>query len=74
MAKFLVISWNIESIRRGFPSLALFCDLHSPDLIFLSEPQVFNCDMSLFAPKLAQYKYYLNSEDPFDLDLPSDSL
>ena len=74
MAKFIVITWNIEGICRGFPSLALFCDLHSPDLIFLSEPQVFNCDMSLFAPQLAHYKFYLNGEDRFDPDIPSDSL
>ena len=40
-------------------------------LIFLSEPQTYQCDLSpLLQPFLGSYEAYLNSEDVFDMDLP----
>ena len=40
--------------------------MHHPALIFLSEPQLFQCDTSLaLAPLLPTYQHHLNSEDKF---------
>ena len=40
-------------------------------LIFLSEPQTYQCDLApLLHPFLGSYEAYLNSEDVFDMDLP----
>ena len=68
---FKCFSWNIEGIRRNIHSLKYFADLHKPDLIFLSEPQIFQCDIkSLFRTLEVQYSYHLNSEDLLQPDLP----
>ena len=40
-------------------------------MIFISEPQIYQCDAIKVMQHLhGQYKYFLNSEDLFDLDLP----
>ena len=60
------ISWNIEGAKRGSHSLAHFVVIHHPALIFLSEPQMFQCDASsALSPLLPNYSYHLNSEDCF---------
>ena len=58
-----VISWNIEGAKRGASSLAHFISLHSPALVFLSEPQLFQCDTALALAPLRNYRHHLNSED-----------
>ena len=53
---------------RGASSLSYFASLHSPALIFLSEPQLFQCDSSLALASLPDFCHHLNSADSF---LPS---
>ena len=56
--------WNIESIQRNIHSLKHFTDFHKPDFVFLSEPQLFQCDAkALFRTLQGQFSYHLNSED-----------
>ena len=68
-----IISWNIEGLQRNIYNLDHFLLKYKPSLVFLSEPQIFVCDvarvMELFGDK---FKYSLNSEDCHDLDLPLD--
>ena len=46
-------------------------NLFSAKLIFISEPQVYKCDLaSLVQPFLGSYDSHLNSEDSHDMDLP----
>ena len=57
-------SWNIEGLRRNIHSLKHFIGLYDPHLIFLSEPQIFQCDIdSLFKTLEGQFSFHLNSED-----------
>ena len=69
------MSWNIEGLSRNIYNLDNFLTEYKPSLIFLSEPQVFSCDierlMTLFD---GSYKFVLNSEDSHDLDLPLDRM
>ena len=61
------LTWNIEGIKRNLYSLKSFTELTKPDLIFLSEPQIFFSDlaycMSLFQ---GEYNSELNSEDKYN--------
>ena len=61
-----VVSWNIEGAKPGSANLAHFVKTHQPALIFLSEPQLFQCDARLaLAPLLPTYCYKLNSQDSY---------
>ena len=65
-----ILSWNIEGAKRGAANLAHFVKIYLPALMFLSEPQLFQCDTSLaLAPLLPTYCHHLNSEDKFYPDL-----
>ena len=64
------LSWNIEGVKRNLYSLKRVTSLIKPNLIFISEPQLFisdltNC-MSLFR---GEYYCELNSEDKFDPEI-----
>ena len=62
-------SWNIEGLRRNSHSLKHFTDLHRPDLIFLSEPQAFQCDVACTLKMFrGSYSHHLNSEDTYQPD------
>ena len=69
------MSWNIEGLERNSYNLHHFINSVKPSLVFLSEPQIFACDvtrvMTLFE---GCYKYSLNSEDKHDLDIPMDRM
>ena len=66
-----VISWNIEGWARNCFNLLHFVDLHLPLFVFLSEPQVFQCDVtSMFSRFTSNYSFHLNSEDLACPDLP----
>ena len=68
-----ILSWNIEGAKRGSHNLAHFADHHHPSLIFLSEPQLFQCDATLaLSPLLPTYCHHLNSEDTFYPELALD--
>ena len=65
------LSWNIENIRRNVFVLRDFLNTEDVSLVFLSETQVYQCDL----PSIAQYLdydycYSLNSDDLYDQDLP----
>ena len=70
----LIITWNIEGIHDGFPSLATLVSIHKPWFIFLSEPQAYNCDVHLHTTHLPNYNFFLNSEDLYLPDLPMETL
>ena len=58
------MTWNIEGFRRNVHSLKYFTVLHNPCLVFLSEPQLLQCDVAgLLQTFRGCYSYYLNSED-----------
>ena len=65
------MTWNIEGLRRNIHNLKFFISEHSPDLICLSEPQIFkpDCD-AVMAFLETDYSHYLNSPDSYDVDLP----
>ena len=71
VSSFRCITWNIEGLGRNILNLKHFCTTHEPDLIFLSEPQVFQCDVAaLMSHFSGSYLYSLNSLDKYELDLP----
>ena len=67
--KLTSLTWNIECIQLNLYSLRKYTDLTQPDLIFLSEPQIFQSDlhhsMSLFK---GEDSCELNSEEKFDFE------
>ena len=70
----IVISWNIEGLHHGFPSLVSFCSKAKPSLVFLSEPQAFSCNVGIFMAQLPTYKFFLNGEDCYLPDLTLQSI
>ena len=68
---FSSITWNIEGLSRNIWNLQNFTNNHFPDFIFLSEPQIFACDLDLaMKPLQGEYKCSLNSADKYDPELP----
>ena len=64
------LSWNIEGFSRNIHSLKHYNKNYKPSLIFLSEPQLFQCDAkSLLKTLQGEYSSYLNSEDLYHPDL-----
>ena len=67
----MCLTWNIESFTRNLFSLHKLINQYSPDLIFLAEPQLYQCDL---LPSMTyfrgEYSSSLNSEDLYDMDLP----
>ena len=65
------ISWNIEGFRRNKTNLKHFLTLDAADIIFLSEPNLYQCDV-LQAMQLFRGDYFcsLNSSDLYDPELP----
>ena len=65
------MTWNIEGLRRNVFNLKYFVEQHAPDLIFLSESQIFATDIDLVMSHLhGEYSWFLNSEDKHDPELP----
>ena len=61
----------MEGLARNIYNLKHYVDLHLPDLIFLSEPQVFSHDLTRAIKPLAEdYLAFLNTADRFDPELP----
>ena len=66
-----MFTWNIEGLRRNIFNLAHFLKTYSPDMVFLSEPQVFECDIiPIMSHLVKEYCYKLNSQDIHVPDLP----
>ena len=68
---YLALTWNIEGFARNVLNLRHYVDLHHPDFIFLSEPQIYANDLELvLGPLSAEYVASLNSADQYDPSLP----
>ena len=68
------MTWNIEGWGRNCYNLGYFTNSFLPDLIFLSEPQCFQCDiLAQFDLFSGSFSYHLNSEDVLCPDLPLDT-
>ena len=68
-----IISWSIEGLARNIYNLDHFLSSIKTNLGFMSEPQVFMCDVAKMMTQFdGAYKFALNSEDSFDLDLSLD--
>ena len=66
-----IITWNVENLKRNFFILSSLATDYSVKLIFLSESQVYQCDVEQVVDQLRlKYDYFLNSEDLFDSSLP----
>ena len=66
-----MISWNIEGLKNNYFTLFQFVKKFLPKLVFISEPQVYKCDITpLIKPFLVNYSTHINSEDVHDLELP----
>ena len=66
-----LLTWNIEGWKRNHFNLKHFIHEFEPDLIFLSEPQSFQCDISTqFNLYFDNYSFHLNSDDLLCPDLP----
>ena len=58
------LSWNVEELKRNFYNLRHFCDQFKPNLLFLSEAQIFHCDLPLVSPYFnGLYSIHLNSDE-----------
>ena len=67
------LSWNMEGFRRNNQSLKFFCDEHLPDMVFLSEPQAFQCDIDLLSKTFhGDFSVLLNSEETSNPELALD--
>ena len=70
----ICLSWNIEGYRRNQMNLKHFCDQFNPSLVFISEPQAFQCDISLLTrPFIGAYSFLLNSEETNSPELAMES-
>ena len=64
------MTWNVENIKRNLFNLKYFTDRYKPQLIFLSEPMIFQSDLPLITRYFrGEYSVALNSEDLHDPDL-----
>ena len=72
MTKTLIrsLSWNIEGLRRNYMGLKYFLELTKSDLVFISEPKVFQHDLPSIIKCLSEFKFSLNSEDLHDPEAP----
>ena len=55
-----LVSWNIEGAMRGASSLSHFAFILSQALIFLSKPQLFQCDTARALAPLLDFCHRLN--------------
>ena len=69
-----MMTWNIEGWKRNCFNLKNFTNNFQPDIIFLSEPQCYQCDITaLYEHFHGSFSFNLNSEDVLCPDLPLDS-
>ena len=65
------MTWNIECVKPHHYALSDVLLSQLPDLVFLSEPQVYQTDIGYQMSTVKhEYCYWLNSDDLFDPDLP----
>ena len=65
------LTWNIEGIKPHQYVLSETLLAYLPDLVFLSEPQVYQTDINQYIKGVQhEYCFWLNSDDLTDPDLP----
>ena len=65
------LTWNIESAKNNIFLLKEVLEQEQPSPVFLSEPQVFQSDISHLMDYIrGDYCYFLNSEDIHNPELP----
>ena len=65
------MTWNIEGIKPHQHVLSEALLSHLPDLVFLSEPQLYLTDITQCTVGVEhEYSHWLNSDDLMDPDLP----
>ena len=68
---FSVLTWNIEGIKSGVFVLKKILEQKIPDMVFLSEPSIFQPDLPNILKYLnGEYCSFLNSDDLYDQELP----
>ena len=66
-----MMTWNIEGLKRNIFNLKHFLETHNPDLVFLSEPQIFSFDLPRYMSYIGNtYCAEVNSDDKQDGELP----
>ena len=66
-----MLSWNCEGLCRNAHSLNHFISSVQPSLVFISEPQIYECDIASTLKFISpSYSYHLNSEDRHNNSLP----
>ena len=69
--KYLVMTWNVEGFARNVFNFKELLYLHKPDLVFLSETQIYQCDIDHSMRYLeGLYSFSLNSDNLYEPDLP----
>ena len=69
--KLVCLTWNIEGYFRNKFELRQIIDSSNPDLLFLSEPMLFQPDAQIATSLISStYRFHLNSDDLYDHDLP----
>ena len=65
------MTWNCEGLKTNIFTLKIFLREKSPDLCFLSEPQLFQSDSQVTLDYIrGDYCFALNSDDSHDPELP----
>ena len=65
------MTWNCEGLARNIYGLQNFISDDLPDLVFISEPQVYECDLEkIMAPLQGEYCYSVKPSDNIDPELP----
>ena len=68
---FSALTWNCESLKSSIFELSNILSASKPTLVFLSEPQLFQCDSAqVFQYVDGEYGWHLNSADLHDPELP----
>ena len=67
----IALTWNCEGLKTNIFTLKSILNKISPDLCFLSEPQLFQCDAQPILDYIkGEYCFALNSDDMHDPELP----
>ena len=71
LKKLKILSWNLEGLKKNLFNLKYFTDMYEPDLAFISEPQIFQCDLGIHMEYFhGEFCSFLNSEDLHEPELP----
>ena len=68
---FKALTWNCEGLKTNIFFLKNLLNTHNPIFASISEPQIYQCDVSSILQYLGEdYCWFLNSHDLQDPELP----